>query len=624
MKVFVFDTETDGLYDQVTQLHSLVYAPPEDPSNVRSISNHSETTIQAGLDELSEADAIIGHNVVGYDVPVLDKLFPLWRPSGGNGPLVLDTMLISQLLWPSEHLRDRDFKLVADGKFPGHLIGRYSLEAWGYRLGEYKGDFKGPWDTWTPEMQDYCVQDVQVTIKLWNKCLEKLTAWGIDPFDRNPLPGKDCVQLEHRVAEIISRQERRGVQFNVRKAEALFGKLSARMLELEAQLTQAFPPDEVESIFIPKVNNGPRGYQKGVPVIRHTTVHFNPSSRQQVAERLKRLGWVPTEFTPEGSPKVDDDILTALPYPQAKLLAEYYMVEKRLAQVGGGKQGWLRAVKNGRIHGRVTVNGAVTGRATHSSPNLGQVPAVGVPYGAECRELFEASKGYQLIGCDADALEARCMAHFMALYDDGAYTRATLEGNKELGTDTHSVNAKLLGCSRNVAKTYLYALVFGAGDWKLGYTLSGQKSPKNHVTKLGKESRARLMAGLPALAKLTAAVKKTVGDRGYLRGIDGRRISIRSDHSALNSLLQSAGALIMKRAMIIYHDKAAFAGFASGDDFGQVIWCHDEYQTEAKPQIAERIGQIMKESIIEAGSFYSFRCPLDGQFVIGNNWKDTH
>lgn len=620
MKVFVFDLETDGLYDQVTKVHSLVYAPPENPSDVRSIWHSSPTTVQQGLDELSEADAIIGHNVVGYDVPVLDKLFPLWRPSGGNGPLVLDTMLLSQLLWPSEHLRDRDFKLVADGKFPAHLIGRYSLEAWGYRLGEYKGDFKGPWDTWTPEMQDYCVQDVQVTVKLWNKCLEKLTAWGIDPFDRNPLPGKDCVQLEHRVAEIISQQERRGVAFNVKKAEALFGKLSARMLELEAQLTQAFPPDEVESIFIPKANNGPRGYVKGVPVIRHTTVHFNPSSRQQVAERLKRLGWVPTEFTPEGSPKVDDDILNTLPYPQAKLLAEYYMVEKRLAQVGGGKQGWLRAVKNGRIHGRVTVNGAVTGRMTHSSPNLAQVPAVGVPYGKECRELFEASKGYQLVGCDADALELRCLAHFLAKHDDGAYIATVLEGKKELGTDMHTLNALALNCSRDVAKTWFYAFIYGAGDWKLGFTLTGQRGPKQKITSRGKQGRRDFLTKLPAMGKLVEAVKTRVAKQGYLVGLDGRRISIRSDHAALNSLLQSAGALLMKRAAVLLFEELKRAGL----DFWFVLNIHDEWQIEVAPEQAHEAGKLAAEAIRRAGDFYSFRCPLAGNYVIGTNWAETH
>jgi DNA polymerase-1 len=620
MKVFVFDLETDGLYDQVTKVHSLVYAPPENPSDVRSIWHSSPTTVQQGLDELSEADAIVGHNVVGYDVPVLDKLFPLWRPSGGNGPLVLDTMLLSQLLWPSEHLRDRDFKLVADGKFPAHLIGRYSLEAWGYRLGEYKGDFKGPWDTWTQEMQDYCVQDVQVTVKLWNKCLERLTTWGIDPFDRNPLPGKDCVQLEHRVAEIISRQERRGVTFNTKKAEALFGKLSARMLELEAQLTQAFPPDEVESLFIPKANNGPRGYVKGVPVVRHTTVHFNPSSRQQVAERLKRLGWVPTEFTPEGSPKVDDDILNTLPYPQAKLLAEYYMVEKRLAQVGGGKQGWLRAVKNGRIHGRVTVNGAVTGRMTHSSPNLAQVPAVGVPYGKECRELFEASKGYQLVGCDADALELRCLAHFLAKHDDGAYIATVLEGKKELGTDMHTLNAKALGCSRDVAKTWFYAFIYGAGDWKLGFTLTGQRGPKQKITGRGKQGRTDFLTKLPAMGKLVGAVKAVVASKGYLVGLDGRRISIRSDHAALNSLLQSAGALLMKRAAVLLFEELTRAGI----DFWFVLNIHDEWQIEVAPEQATEAGKLAAEAIRRAGDFYSFRCPLAGNYVIGNNWAETH
>jgi len=558
---------------------------------------------------LANADVIVGHNVVGYDIPVLDKLFPGWRPTGGSGPLVLDTMLLSQLLWPVEQLRERDMTAFKKGAFPGKLIARYSLEAWGHRLKLHKGDYKGGWEKWSPEMQDYCEQDVIVTTALWKLCEERLRAWDIDPFDRNPPPRKDCAVVEHQMAEIISRQERRGVAFNTKKAEALLGILSARSLELQAALALEFPPQTVETVFIPKASNKNKGWVKGVPVSRFNTTRFNPSSRQQVAERLKSLGWEPEEFTPDGQPKVDDDILNSLPYPSAKLLAEYYTVEKRLAALGHGKQAWLKHVKNGRIHGRVTVNGAVTGRPTHFSPNMAQVPSVGQPYGKECRDLIEASIGYLLVGADADALELRGLAGFLAAYDGGAYIDTVLR----------------LGCTRDVAKTWFYAFIYGAGDWKLGFTLTGQRGPKEKIVKIGSKGRAAFLKKLPAMKALQDAIARALKLRPYVVGLDGRRVSVRSSHAALNSVLQSMGAVIMKRAaLILDQDLQRTHGLRAGSDYEFVLNIHDEWQIEARPEFAELIGKTACEAITKAGEFYSFACPLKGNYVVGRTWAETH
>jgi len=623
-KVLLFDIETNGLLPELDRIHCLVIKDPT-TGDVFSCSDapaHTGPSVDDGLRLLEAADAIAGHNIVGFDLPAIWKIHPEWGPrfrTGGPG-VVRDTIVMARLVWPSERIRDMDFTRVGRGvAFPKQLIGRFSLEAFGYRLGEYKGDYKGGWDSWSAEMQDYCVQDVEVTHRLWDRLIKELTDWGIDPLDPAPPAGKDCVQLEHDVARIIARQEQHGFAFDRKAALTLMGKLAGRRAELTDDLQRVFPPKVIETPFIPKSNNSKLGYRKGELFIKRRTEAFNPSSRRQVAERLMELGWKPDEFNMDGTPKVDDDTLSSLPYEPAQVLAEYFMVTKRLGAIGEGKEAWLRADRGGRIHGRVETNGAVTGRMTHQRPNMAQVPGNAAPYGHECRSLFTASAGRVLVGCDADALELRCLAHFMARYDGGAYIETVLAGKKEEGTDMHTLNAKALGCDRDTAKTWFYAFIYGAGDWKLGYTLTGKKGPRRKIAAIGAKAREDFLAALPAMGKLVKAVK-AAAKRGWLLGIDGRHISIRSDHAALNSLLQSAGAVVMKRAMILLDAAAAHA--AASWEFSANV--HDEWQIDAEPMVAEELGRCAASSIAYAGDFYSFRCPLKGNHVIGKNWAETH
>ena len=652
MSVLIWDLETDGLLNEVTKLNSLVIGNDAGDLLLNCAPPSTYDRFETGIERLMEADAIIGHNIIGYDIPVLDKLHPGWRPKRPNGrwngPLVLDTLVLARLLWPTEVIRDLDFKRAALGKFPKHLIGRYTLEAFGYRLMEYKGDYKGPWDTWSEEMQEYCVQDVTVTTKLWHKCKEKLERWGLDPLDRSPQPGKDAIQLEHDVAWVVARQERNGFCFDTKGAQALYGKLAARREQLAAELALEFPPDVIRTPFTPKASNSVHGYVKGVPTVKVKTIPFNPGSRQQVAARLQRLGWKPEEYTPDGTPKLDDDVLRSLPYPQAEKLAEYFTIEKRLGQIGEGREAWLRVERKGRIHGRVITNGAVTGRMTHQGPNVAQVPTIHAQYGKECRALFRASPGKKLVGCDADALEMRCLAHYLFRWDEGAYARAVDEGRKDDGTDAHTLNALALGLEpklvypdgksgRDRSKTWFYAFIYGAGDWKLGYTLTGLKYPKQKVAKQGATDRASFLTKLPAMGKIVKWMKQRIEGKkdangatvrkgkNWVDGIDGRRVSVRSSHSALNTLLQSAGALVMKRALVILDSKLQVEhGLAPGLDFEFVGNIHDEWQIEAKPEYAEIVGQCAAEAIRLAGEYYNFNCPLKGNYVIGDTWADTH
>lgn len=577
------------------------------------------------MELLADADCIVGHNIIFFDLPAIQKIHPYWKPRG----IIRDTIVLTRLLWPSESLKEGDFKRISKGaKHPGNLIGKYSLEAWGYRLGNYKGDFKGPWHTWTPEMQDYCEQDVEVTDALWSLCQKRLAGQD-DKNDREPW-GEECVALEHQVATIISRQIRYGVSFDEEKAAELYGKLAAHRARLEDQLQLIFPPKEVCTVFTPKANNRKMGYVKGVPFTKRKIVPFNPGSRKQVAVRLRELGWKPKEFNKDGTPKVDDAILSTLNHPSAKLLTEYYLVDKRLGALADGKEAWLKAVRNGRIHGNVSTNGAVTGRMTHSSPNTANIPGVkdrktGEPqlYGRECRELFRATPGRVLVGCDADGLEGCCLAHFMSKYDGGEFTRTLLEGKKEDGTDLHSQNAKALGCARDPAKTWFYAFIYGAQDYKLGFVLVGRKA-KQVVMQAGAAARAKFLKRFPAMNKLVNALLAAKKKRPWLRGLDGRKVYIRSEHAILNTLLQSAGALIMKRALVILDTNLQQMGFVPGKDYEFVLNVHDEWQIETLPEIADTVGTQAADAIRLAGEFYNFRCPLKGSYDIGKTWADTH
>lgn len=628
--MIIFDLESDGLLPEMTKVHCLSHLDRDtqehlihDPASV--------TPLEDTLRKLQEADILCGHNVIGFDIPALGKLYPWFAPKGK----VRDTMVWARVAYPDVK-NQIDFALWRKGKLPGKLIGSHSLKAWGYRLGVNKGDFgeTTDWRHWTPEMSTYCKQDVVVTHKLVQH-LEKL---GIP---------EECLELEHQVQTIISRQERHGVGFDVAKAQALYREIKGKQEKLLAEIQKNFKPfwtakasDRLKP-FVPKKNNSTMGYIEGAACTRVKLVEFNPGSAQHIYQYLiKHFGWKPTEFTEkslaspyiqsltgnEHEPKIDDVILKALPFPEAKPLAEYQMLCKRLGQLSEGKQAWLKKVTPaGRIHGSVNTNGAVSGRMTHFDPNLGQVPNNHAPYGPECRGLFIGD----LVGCDAEGLELRCLGHFLARYDGGSFGKAVVEGDKAQGTDAHSMNAKALGCTRDTGKTYIYGLIYGAGMEKLGSILAEDDNYKDFsgsTEKLGRNTHKKLMENFPALKKLTDAVKEVAKTRKWLKGLDGRKVPCRSPHSALNTLLQGAGALVMKKALCILDDALQYCGYTPGTDYEFVLNIHDEFQAERlNPEVGkEFIGQLAKDAITAAGDYYGFRCRLDGEYKLGMSWAETH
>jgi len=594
----IFDIETDGLLDDVTKIHCLVIRNTETNEAVTFGPEGCDQPLGPGLQVLMETNQIItGHNVIKYDIPVIQKLYPWFTVDKAK---VFDTLVATRLIYAN--VKETDNVLLKKGTLPGKLFGSHSLAAWGHRLGNHKGDYTGGWEKFSQEMLTYCVQDTEVTKDLYLKIV-------------NENYSQQSLDLEHSVAWLMAQQERNGFHFDMPKAATLLTKLVQRRGELERELKEYFGSWTVDlPEFVPKVNNKKLGYTKGVAVKKSKTVDFNPSSRDHIADRLITLyGWKPVDFTEGGKPMVDEVVLAKLDYPPCKLLTEYLLIQKRISQLNEGGQAWMKCEKKGKIHGSVNPNGAVTGRATHSYPNISQVPSSGSPYGHECRELFTVPSGWLLVGADASGLELRCLAHFMAKWDDGKYADVLLKG------DIHTENQKAAGLqTRPQAKTFIYAFLYGAGDAKIGSIVGGDAGA-------GRKLKNKFLRSLPALGRLVEAVQGAA-KRGYLLGLDGRRIFVRSSHSALNTLLQGAGAIVCKQWLVLLEEKLS-AEFKHGwdGDYAFCAWSHDECQIACRtPEIANRVAELATQCVNLAGDHFNFRCPLAGEHKIGTNWSQTH
>ena len=587
----VFDLEANGLLEDASLIHCIVCKDIE----TQALYKFEPHQVEQGLQLLMQADQVIAHNGIKYDLALASKLYPWFTIKRER---VVDTLVLSRLIYTD--LSDRDVKC---GAMQGSgLNGRHSLEAWGLRLNLHKIEHED-WSSFSPEMLYRCETDVEVTVRLYT-ALTSSNAYS-----------ETASVLEHQVAHIVAGQERRGISFNEKAAMKLTGELSIKRQELEQQLQDTFRPfyKPVE-LKTPKVDNKKRGVSKGCPYTKVDLVVFNPSSRHHIADRLRVMrGWIPTIFTPSGDPKVDESVLKDLDYPEAKLLSEYFIVQKLLGYLAEGDKAWLKLVRNGKIHGEMITGGAVTGRATHHNPNLGQVPSAKKPYGKESRSLFTASKGRVLVGADAEGLELRMLGHYMSRFDNGEYAKDVVEG------DIHTINQNAAGLpTRDNAKTFIYGFLYGAGVEKIGKIVGKGKAE-------GSKLRTRFLNGLPALKKLIETVKRSCDPqmgKGYLRGLDGRQLHIRSPHAALNTLLQSAGALICKRWMVEIDEMIEANGWRAKVE--QVLWVHDELQFDCDPDIAEQFAKEVEACVPKAGAFFSMKVALTGKSIIGNTWAETH
>ena len=576
MKQFVLDIEANGL-DPDTVWCIVVQQIGHDDSLTWSGDRLPEFITWLQLQDECE---LIGHNLIGYDIPVLEKLLSV----DFSKCKITDTLVMSRLANPSRE-------------------GGHSLDNWGTVLNCPKGDHN-VWDVFSYDMLEYCIQDVKVNTLVYQRLLRELK--GFKP---------ESVDLEHQVQGVISKQIKTGWLLDQGKAYNLLATLKEKKNDLEDEVHEVFKPlpTFVKEI-TPKIKKdgtlsvvglkflGEQWETAVAPFSRIDFPIFNLGSRQQIGRHLQYYGWKPKQFTETGQAIVDEAVLgTVKGIPQAALIAEYLMIQKRVAQV----QSWLEAVKeDGRVHGYVNANGAVTGRMTHSSPNMGQVPAVYSPYGKECRDVWTVPEGYKLVGMDASGLELRMLAHYM---NDEGYTNEILTG------DIHTANQLASGLeTRDQAKTFIYAFLYGAGDAKIGSIVGG-------TAKDGKRLKEKFLGNTPSLGRLRERVGVASG-RGYVLGLDGRRVYVRSQHAALNTLLQSAGAIVMKKALCLLNEYAILWGI----DYNFIGNIHDEIQTEVREDKSEVFGGLATSCVEAAGTYYKLNCPLAGEFKGGDSWADTH
>jgi len=510
------------------------------------------------------------------------------------------------------NLRDT---IVLSRLYNPSLDGGHSLRSWGERLGNYKDDYQGGWEEYSHEMLEYCQQDVRVTKDLYNKLKD--------------LDGQ-AIEIEHITAEIIKQQTDNGMILNEERAYELLAEMKEKVLDIEDEVHERFKPLPVW-IDLPhpkdKCKNKDGSISKRYQAQLDKGAHFrdcdwgyyeypefNLGSRQQIAKYLQHFGWKPKAFTEKGNPIVDEKVLKTVKIPEAQLIVDYLTITKRVAMV----KSWVDAIdeRTGRVHGRVNPCGAVTGRMTHSNPNCAQVPATrhgkdgkilwGFEggYGADCRNLWTVPKGYKLVGCDASGLELRMLAHYM---NDDKYTNEILNG------DIHSANQKSAGLqTRDQAKTFIYAFLYGAGDSKIGEVSGGGAGH-------GRALKKNFLDNTPALKQLREKVSQS-SEKGWVTGLDGRKLHIRSQHSALNTLLQSAGAVIMKKALILLDSYAKQYSI----DYKFVLNVHDEFQCEVREDQADFFGDLAVGSIVQAGKSFKLNCPLDGEYKVGETWQQTH
>ena len=513
------------------------------------------TTREGLQDRINQATQIAGHNIIGFDAPVL---YDVWDIEIPHEKLV-DTLILSRMALPERR--------------------SHSLASWGETLGYEKGDFTDYDAGFSQEMLEYCQRDVEVLEKLYERLQMHL-----DKFPAN------CVAMEYKVASIIKKQEQAGFKLNERMANGLYHEFTNKMWAITEELQKIFPPIVTE-----------RYSEKTGKRLKDHVEEFNVGSRQQIYKRLTELGAKFTKQTDKGNPIVDEAELKKIDLPEAKKILEYLLLQKRSAQV----KSWLEAVQDdGRVHGRVITCGAVTGRMAHISPNMAQVPSVKSEFGKECRECWTVEQGNVLVGADASGLELRMLAHYM---NDENYTKELLDG------DIHTANQKAANLkTRDEAKTFIYAFLYGAGPAKIGQIAGGSYQH-------GKNMINEFLRNTPALATLRDKVAKQA-ESGYLRGLDGRRLLVRSEHAALNTLLQSAGAIAMKQALVELNRKLTDAGIP----FDFVANVHDEWQIETPEFCAEQVGELAVEAIREMSLYFNMNCPLDAEYKIGTTWAETH
>lgn len=610
MSKYIFDIETNGLFpDKVWML----VAQDCETEEVFSYSDYDDDlpSLDEGLVRLGNAKIIAGHNIIGFDLPVMKRLLG-WEPA--EGTRVWDTFLMSQLC---KYQR-------------GHLHG---LKGWGGFFDYPKGDHED-WECYSKEMLEYCIRDVELNLKVYNRVSKEASIL----IKQNP-KFLNALNLEHDFAMVNAEITANGWAFDMDKAEALYEEILYKMEHIEDEINPQLGlvavmrgNKEVDQI----VKKDGSYYKRVIDWFEleqdikasngdisgpYTRVEFKEVDIGQMAEVKKFLldrGWKPDDWTVKKidgrwikqSPKLTDSSLKPLG-ELGKYISDYYMLRNRLATV----EGWIEEVKDedkyndGRLHGSMFTIGTPSFRCRHRT--IVNIPGVYAPYGKELRSLLTCEKGMKVIGADSAGNQFRGLCHYI---NDDNFTNEVING------DVHQRNADILGISRPQAKTFIYAYLFGAGHAKLGEAVSGKKSAK-----IGKDADAKFKATLPGLKVLKDQLEdeyrmsQIKTGQGFIMGADGRRVMVGSEHQTLNYLLQTLEGITCKAALVYASKKIKELGLSAYP----TLFYHDEVVFVAKESDAEKVKEICVEAFKEAPKSVGVMC-MDGDGQIGDSYADVH
>ena len=619
MRTATWDIETDNLLPDVTVVHCAeVY--DHDTLLTKSFTPNTIHLLGAHLDSF---DIIRGHNIIAFDLPVLKKIYG-WEYNG----TIEDTLLMSRLQRP---LR----------KAPPHCkgAGPHSVKAWGYRLGERKVDHED-WSRYSPEMQHRCSEDLRIQRKIY----DALEAEGM---------GEGWTQahkLNHKLFSLLQKQADYGFLVDQEKMDEALYLLQRWIHRIDESVQSYLPllweaketkksgtigwlkkPFKKDGTYSNSVQAWQEGayYEQGVmgPFSRVSCRRVDLDKNLEVKQFLLDKGWQPDLWNTNNvgertSPKLSkDDSFHGISGGLGKLVVKRIQCKQRRGVING----WKESIReDGRIPGIVT-GLAATGRARHKG--IVNVPGSGAFFGPTMRSLFIARPGWRLVGTDSVGNQIRQLAARMG---DAEFTRAVCDPDK----DVHEETRRRAGLpTKKIAKTFFYGLLFGSGDAKTGRIIGGSAED-------GRRLKAKVFDRMPALKRvideltdewrLTAkkwynkAYHRMEYKNGYIRGLDGRPIQVDSEHKVLVYQLQSDEAIQMSAAYTVFHKWMDREGYVWGQDYGTVLWMHDEWQTECRPEIANEVAWLACNAIAWAGRYFKIACPHEGESKIGVNWMETH
>lgn len=586
-KPLIFDIEGDGLRQDITKIWCLTI------TNGTETEHYGPDDIEKGVRELHNR-WVAAHNCLNYDIPVLQKFYPWFKPAR-----VDDTFILSSLFEPDRL---------------GH-----GLESWGKQFGVAKPEHED-WTAYTPAMKVRNIADVQINNILWDH-LNKERTCGWD--------WEQAIELEYSIAKVHVKQEDNGVGFNRRAAIDLKELIEAELQELTDYIVPRIPKiikAKGEAVTRPFLMNGKyskqvedwrQGEDVSGPFTRLTYEDINLNSHSQIKDYLLTQGWTPTEFTDKGSPKLTEDSFDSVKgeIPEKVARRNVLMHRSRMLEntnKAGEEKGLINLI---RKDGRITAGGIPQGTPTGRYRHLGivNIPRVGTPYGAELRALFQPRAGWVQMGVDASALEARMEAHYCYDYPGGVdYAKELLDG------DIHQKNADKYGVTRSVAKGLKYACSYGAQPKKISLTI------KCSIVKARRlfNNFWRGSTALSALKDDLTAIWESRGGKegGYLKGLDGRKLYPRSEHSIVNMLFQSAGSIVVKYATIHVDRQVTEEKLHAK----QMLHFHDEFQYEVHKGSVERLEEISLQSFVDSGIHFGMNVPIAGEAKTGSNWAECH